>query len=265
MKKASVLATTLLTLALLASGAHAQFLGYVSDQSTTQIVFTAQAANGASSTFNNIGQSAHLLLYCNSSFSGTISLEASPDGTFSTPIGMAAANWGQNSVTDSQCHVLQAGGYYQTVRARITNYVAGSVNAWYTSVGGPIAPIPAAMNSNGPASPVQCDQSTFLGLAPSTGNTQVIAVGPTGQSIYVCGGTFSLATGTPTDGSVQLLWGTGSTCTSSTNLFLAKIEANTPQIFPLNVSFKVPTGKTLCMLTQANGVTVFLSLAYAMF
>src|SRR4029077_3279667 len=146
----------LYVLALLAGCAQAQFLGYVSNQSTAQVVFTNQAANAASAILTNIGQSAHFLSYCNTGFGGTISLEASPDGTFTSPIVLASATYGQNSVFDSSCHVLQAGGYFQTVRARITNRTAGSVNAWYTAIGSPVSVTPAAFGSNGPTSPIAC-------------------------------------------------------------------------------------------------------------
>jgi hypothetical protein len=247
--------------------AHAQFLGYVADQSVAQVVFTAQAANGASGILNNIGQASHFVLYCDTGFKGTLNLEASPDGTFSTPIVIATATYGQNGVVDNACHVLQAGGYYQTVRLRMLNYVAGSMNAWYTAIGAPISVSPTAFNSNGATAPVACDNASFQNaLASATTALQNLLAG---TRIYLCGFTLSFSAATTT-GTLRIGYGTDNSCSGFFALWGMNVTASSPQFVsfggPLGALLSTPAvGQSLCMSIGGITASTAVSLSYAQF
>jgi len=252
--------------AICALRCEAQFIGYISSQSTAQTVFTAQAANATSSTLANIGQSSHYLTVCNTALNATVSLEASIDGTFASPVTLVSANYGQTGVTDSSCHVLQAGGYYPAVRARVKNYSTGSTNVFYTGIGGPTAPVPSALATIGPSAPMACD----LGIGPSsvaTGTTSTsIATGIAGESIIVCSITLSFSAATTT-GQVQFVSGTGATCTAPTALYTLNITANTPQIVhligPAGGLFRTTAGQTLCIATTTVTAATLIDATFA--
>lgn len=255
---------------LLVCSSRAQFLGYVSQQTVAPSqVFTAQAANGVSGTLINLGQSTHLLNYCTTNFGGTISLEASPDGTFTTPTVIATATYGQNSVVDTGCHVLPAGGYFQTVRARVSNYTAGSVNAWYTGVGGPTAFAPAAFGSNGPTAPVACDKNTSLSLSPST-NVALIGVF-SGANIYICQASIAF-NGTTSTGAVTFQEGTDATCgTILRTMWQSQVTASSPQTLPqiggpLGAFTRTTTpGHAVCVSAGAITANAIILVSYAQF
>lgn len=249
----------------------AQFIGYVSGQTVQQRVFTNQAANGSSPTLRNLGNAAHFLTYCNTGFSGTITFQASPDGSFVPPIPLASASYGQQTNIDTGCHVLQVGGYFPTFRATISNYAAGSVNAWYSASGMPIVFQPAALGTNGPTAPVACDQ-TAVGAAasgttvPLVSNHDQISTG----IIYVCQITFSFDAATTTS-AINVFQSTDGTCTATgTVVWTWNITATTPQT--LNVG--APMGafmRTLqpgrCLLISAGTITagVHYSVSFAVF
>jgi hypothetical protein len=257
--------------AICALRCEAQFIGYVSSQSVAQQVFTAQAANGSSVTVTNLGQSAHFLSYCTTGFSGTVSLQASPDGTFATPITIASAAYGQNSTTDTACHVLQAGGYFQTIRATVSNYISGSVNAWYTAIAAPIAFAPVALASNGPTSPIACDKFGVVQIAQSTNNGILVGLNGTTPKVYLCSMTISFSAAT-TAGAINIGDGTSGGCTvfsGVTNWQLA-VTANTPQ----TVTFGGPLGtftgtftpgRCLMVTTGAITASATISFSYAQF
>jgi hypothetical protein len=254
---------------VLAIGASAQFLGYVSTQSVALQVFNAQAANGASAIVTNIGQSAHFLSYCNTGFRGQILLEASPDGTFSSPILIASATYGQAGIADSACHVLQGGGYYQTVHARVANYAIGSVSAWYTALGSPISYAPSAIGSNGATAPVACDQSSILAnIAQST--TTALVTGLAGTRIYICQLTISFNAAT-TAGLITLQEFTGAGCTGAQGaVWQIQATANTPQLFTVGAplgSFgrTLTSGNTVCVVTGAVTAGTSFTASYAQF
>lgn len=252
-------------LAMLIGVAHAQFIGYVSSQTIAPTqVFTAQAANGASSALQNVGQAAHFLNYCNTGFAGTVSIEASPDGTFASPTVLASATYGQAATTDSACHILQAGGYFQTVRARVSHYVSGSVNAWYTAIASPISFAPSSFGSNGPTAPITCDHSSTLSLpASSSGGL----VGLAGTSIYICQIYISFNAATSAG---DITVGTSaSACPASVTLWSMHITASTPQALqiggPGGSFITAPGGLNFCIGTGAITAGAAVSYSYAQF
>jgi len=253
-------------LALLVGYAHAQFLGYVSLQTTAQQnVFNGQAANGVSATFNNIGQSAHSLTYCDTGFIGTISMEATgPDGTFTNPVPIAATTYG---TADSGCHVLPAGGYYPAVHARVSNYSAGSISAGYSGIAGPVSFNPAALSSSGPNSPVNCDQSKVIGMTASQTYQPVAPV--TGQSVYVCGFTMSMTAAPTSASAITLESGTGTTCGTGTIVLHTILLATTaPTVIPIsmgNTVFRSAPGSGVCVVTNANLPASDFAISFAQF
>jgi hypothetical protein len=253
--------------ALLAGTGQAQFLGYVALQTTRQNnVFSAQAANGDTVTFNDIGQSTHSLSYCNTNFVGTINLVASPDATFSPAIPLASATY---LTADSNCHVLQAGGWYPAVRGRITNYSAGSVTAHYSGAGGPVAVNPAAISSGGPGSPIVCDQ-VATGHAGSNTTVQIIPAPPLAtQNTYICGFTWSLDGAAAAASIVSLVNGHTANCgVVGTTVWQVDLAAASPLIFSVTqVNLKVPNGTNPLTCVQNNniGTGVEISISYAQF
>jgi len=248
---------------------HAQFLGYVASQSSAQTAFTAQAANGASVTFNNVGQSSHFLSYCTTNFVGVISLEGSSDGTF-TPSNRLSA--GTYNTADTGCHVLPAGGYYPAVRAQVSNYSAGSVTASYTAIAAPISVTHSAINSTGPFSPVQCDQTTFINSVVSP-FTNTLVPGIATQNIYVCSIAISVQTVSANDGNITAEYGTngGSACSSGTvqKWTVTLLHTiSTPPFFAggsLGALFKIPKGQDLCFAANITGGAYTVSITYAQF
>jgi hypothetical protein len=83
----------------------------------------------------NVGQAAHWLKYCVTNVTGIqIQLEESDDGT---------TNWlpiSEIGTSTSGCSILEAGGYFQNVRANILKLTGGgaSVAAFYTASTSPI-------------------------------------------------------------------------------------------------------------------------------
>ena len=254
-------------LAILAGQAHAQFIGYISSQSTAQVVFTSQAANATSPTLSNIGQSSHYLTVCNTSLVATVSLEASIDGTFASPVTLVSANYGALAFADSTCHVLQAGGYYPAVRARVKNYTSGSTNVFYTGIGGPIAPTPAALSTIGPVAPIACDGTTGPSSIPASTTSTSIITGVAGETPIICSMTLSFSAATTT-GQVQFTSGTGATCTSSTALYTLNITANTPQIVhilgpPGGLFRAAVAGQSICIATTAVTASTLIGTTFA--
>jgi hypothetical protein len=254
-------------LAMLALPARAQFIGYTSSQTTSQTVFTSQAANAVSPTMANIGQAAHYLTICNTSFVGTVSLEASGDGTFAAPNTVASGNYALSvGPGDSGCHTLQAGGYFPAVRVRVSNYSTGSVSAWYTGIASPISFAPAALNTQGQASPIACD----LESGPNSYLQSAIAsaqIGITGLRIYVCSITISFSTGT-TAGVLSFGSSSGS-CAAYSAVYSLNITANTPQILHLvggpGGLFRLLPGQQLCVSSGAITASALVNISYAQF
>ena len=250
---------------VLAAAAHAQFLGYVSDQTTSQTLFTNQSANGLSAAVQNIGQSSHAVSYCMNGFIGTISLLGSNDGTFTpntTAIPLSQANY---NTASTFCKVLPVGGYYPALKAQVSNYGAGSITAWYNASGAPVAVAQPAVNSNGPTTPAQCDQ-TYTGQLVS--NT-VYVTGTSIQTIWICSMMFSINTLPSVSGLIDVNYGTGTNCGTG-NHFMWQIPVLTNS--PLNpvviggsfgALFTIGAPNSFCIQTTYTGGQVFVSFTYA--
>jgi hypothetical protein len=116
-----------------------------------------------------------------------------------------------------------------------------------------------AENSVGPTNQVVCNkQALFTG----TGSAAQVVAGVTGQSIFICGWH---VTNTAASGSFQLLYGTGSTCTSPTNITPVLSVSNTaPSADHITAAwFNTPAGATLC--SNATVTTVIVMVFYAQF
>lgn len=245
---------------------EAQFLGYTSQQSTAQLVWTNQNANAVSSTLSNIGQSSHYLTVCNTAFVGVVSLEASTDSTYANPVTLVAGNYG-TLAADTGCHVLQAGGYYPAVRARVKGYSSGSASVFYTGIGGPIAPAPSGISSSGPTAPPVCDTNAGPSSVAQNTTTASLGIGGTaGQAITVCSITLSFSAATTT-GQVQFVTGAGPSCTAPTALYTLNITASTPQIVHLVGAagglLHVPAGNGLCITTTTVTASTLVDTSYA--
>jgi hypothetical protein len=259
---------------VLAIGASAQFLGYVSTQSVAVNVFSGQAANGASATLENLGQSAHFLSYCNTGFAGQVALEASQDGTFASPITLAQASYGQQGTTDSACHVLQAGGYYPAVRARVLNYAGGSVTAFYTALAAPISYAAPAVTSIGPTSPIVCDRS--FSVTAASGATSSLIGNQPGMTFALCAVTFSfngaVAAGTLALQEFGTSAGPGNTCTTSVSPganWQIFTTANTPQVFSVGGTSgwlkTVSPNHVICVVAGTITASVQVTYTYAQY
>lgn len=257
--------------AICALRCEAQFLGYVSSQSTAQTVFTNQAANATSAVLTNLGQSAHYLTICNNAFVGTVSLEASVDGTFgaANTTTLASASYAiAVGPGDTGCHLLQAGGYYPTERVRVSNFSTGTTTVTYTGIAGPISVTPAALSTLGQTSPIACDIMTGPSSFPQStlGN---VAAGSGSQQIYVCTLTLSFAAAT-TAGQISLGTGTGVACvTTYVPIYTLNITANTPQIVHIlggpGGLFRLKAGQQLCAQTGTVTSATLIAVSFAQF
>lgn len=257
-------------------GVRAQFIGYTTSQSTAQNVFVNQAANAISATITNLGQSSHFLSICNNLFAGTIILQSSKDGSFNPPSTVAAANFGQGGPLDSNCHLIQAGGYYRTMRVQLTNYSTGSTNVFYSGIGAPIDFAPPALSTIGPTSPINCDLSRAVRIAQSTtGST--IATGFAGQTIIVCSITLSWVGNVTGGGATSLVSfgaqadspGTGGGCTAvavdDTFLLSPDNGANpiTNMVGGVGGLFRLPPGQPLCVTIGPIGADTLINVSFA--
>lgn len=271
----------LLLIAIVLAGletARAQFIGYTIDQSTSQSLFTNQAANGISAVIKNLGQSSHFFTVCNTGFNGTVIIQSSQNGTFSPPNTVAAANYGFSSGAqpppppDSNCHLIQAGGYYPTMRVQITNYAAGSTSIFYSGIGGPIEFAPAALTTIGPTSPIACDQHTSQTIAATVTFATIVA-GLPNQVIIVCSVTMSFDANTGAGG--LLLFGTDSSASgnpaSCTTVapFISRIDTFTDTTNPIHLLggagglYRVPKSLPLCISTSAVGANTQVEVSFA--
>src|SRR5580704_1565338 len=235
-------------------------LGYTSQQTVSATVFTSQAANGNSATFNNIGQSAHFLAYCTSAFVGNLQLAASPSGTYTEGILLGVVSYVN---PNTGCHVMQAGGYFAAVRAQIVGYSAGSISAWYTGIASPIGFTPFAINSVGQTTPVICDQNATANVANS--GTSVIVTGIVARPVVICAGMFSFAAAITAGGTITVEYGTGGTCGTGTGIaYVLYVATGDPLIFPLGVQITVPAGNIVCIINGANQ-QMWASISFAQF
>jgi hypothetical protein len=259
-----------LPLLLLPGLAQAQFIGYTTAQSVTQKLFTNHTGSGTSSVITNLGQSSHFITVCNNLFAGAIILESSVDGTFSPANNVVAANFVQQ---DSDCHLIQAGGYYPAMRVRIVS-TTGQTTITYSGIGGPVAPQPSAFETIGPTSPISCDQSLTTLINPSLTGVTLIT-GQPGVTIIVCSVTLNFSAAT-TAGviSIGALASTpqpsGGGCTLGTPfgnpLFVLDTTSATPQTIPIASAgglFRAITGNPVCISVGAIGANTLVNMSFA--
>jgi hypothetical protein len=246
-----------------ATQAHGQTSGTVGLYTRQITVFTAQATSTHSAIFPDFGYAANYLTYCTSGFGGTIDLEWSPNPLTTAYITLAQASYGLIG-NDTNCHTLQAGGYYPNMRSTVTR-TAGSVSAWYTASAGPVSYVAAGIGSNGPSSPITCDQSTtFFGiLSGGTGGGPAIEPLQTGDTVVICGFQWSF-NGATSAGFLEIEWAPAGTCTGATVNWQAYTTANTPQIFtvPLQQRSTVLANQSPCFV-NGSGATASVSVSWA--
>jgi len=256
-------------LALIASAVillTAQNAGNTGTATYATTVFTnVSTASATSAVFRNIGQSAHYLTYCMGgigNFTATMFLEESFDAVTWVTIG--SANISSQTLL-AQCSVLQAGGYYQNVRARIANNSGGTINAWYQATSGPISFAPSGMNTTGASAPITCDQQ-ITGTLASGAITQIVA-GVLTQYIAVCSITVSLD-GAAGAGIVEFYEPPSLGCNTipTTSILAFDTTANTPQLSTFGSGVgtiaKGIVSAQLCG-NQTTGVTLRYSISYA--
>lgn len=108
------------------------------------------------------------------------------------------------------------------------------------------------------AQPILCD-SVAIGQSLAAGTTQLIA-GVPGRVINYCGFKYDLNA----NGTVQLVWGTGATCTSPTN-----ITANITTLTNDHIINHLPTaylssapGQSLCAIVTGTGAVLNADIFY---
>jgi hypothetical protein len=222
---------------------------------------------GIVGVFPNIGQAEHALHYCVSPGVLTLAifLEESPDNGTSDWAPISAVYGVPTSA--SGCAVIQSGLYYNNVRAHVTIFTGGTLSAWYSASTGPIEVFPPAQNSSGATTPTQCDQTSPTSVV--AGTTGALVISQPNQSIYLCAAQYSFGAATGT-GELQLVSGTGTSCTTPTIIWDDLTTVNTPQVFtPFGgggTIFRVPSGQDVC-LTASSGVTATtkVSLSFAQY
>lgn len=239
----------------------AQNAGNTGTATTAQIAFTANSsASATSAIFRNVGQSAHYLAYCTTTGGAgqeNIFLEESFDAVTWITIGSA-------SPQGNTCGILQAGGYYQNVRARIANNTGLTNNAWYQATSGPIGFAAPGTNTNGPASPVLCDSIVTGALTSGTAATVLSPVA--GRSNVVCSITLSFDAAAAA-GEVDI-YRLDTPCAASSPSgvdFRIDTTANTPQtlFFGSNIGQIISASTVNLCGSQTSGTTVRYTLTFA--
>lgn len=265
-----------IALLLLCAPAAAQFIGYNAAQSTSQTLFTNQAANGASRTITNLGQSSHFVTVCNFNFVGTVLLESSQNGTFAPPNTVAAANYGLATPgnPDNFCHLIQAGGFYPTLRVRVANYQSGNTSVFYSGIGGPIDFAPPALSTIGPTSPIACDVPVDLENVPPSSTAGIVVVPQIANTtVIVCSVTVSFGSNT-TSGEIILGGGSAgggigtSPCALVRDVFTIFIPNGSPEqplhfVGGVGGLFRLRPGETLCITTGNIGAITILDASFA--
>lgn len=240
----------------LASLVHAQNAGNTGTQTMAQAVhFTGVSTT--SDIFRNVGQSSHFLTICNTGFSGIISMEESYDGS---------TNWttfaSDSFTSDSACHLLIGGGYFQNTRVKKT-VSGGTFVAYYSASSGPIAVNPTSIGSNGNSIPVGCDQTAVLVVNDST--TGLVFARQSGLRIAVCGYVLTFAAG-PGNGTLTFKDSTDGCSTTSGTLWLEATLTTSPTRFPFGSGFgsvfRTALGRDLC-LVNASGAPVTVNVSFA--
>jgi hypothetical protein len=210
------------------------------------------------------GFASHDLFVCNSGFSGTIDLEWSPTYSASNPTATFYPLVTGTYSNDSACHSLQVGLYFPNMRSTVT-WIFGSTSAWYTASAAPIPNTPAALGSNGPTSPIQCD-TTKSGSGASGTQTALFTTSAT-RGLGVCSFTISFGGATSTSATgVQI--GYGATCSGGVYPWTLATTASTPQTIVvgsgLGAVLQVPFGTTNLCVNNNSGATVTVAASYAL-
>ena len=243
---------------------QAQSAGTVGIYTKQITVFTAQTTSTSSAIFPDFGFGANFLSFTTTNFTGTIDLEWSPtpSGPFFT---LAKASFVTDTTGTGVAHVLQLGGYWPNLRSTVSMSAGGSISAWYTANAGPISFFPAALGSNGPSTPIACDQTA----PPSTvtNGSYLSLVGTNGRGVAVCRFTISFlgATTSATSG-VQV--GYGTPCNSAATFpWVLATTSGTPQIVSIGDSlgalFQVAANPTQICIGNNSGASLEISLSYA--
>ena len=264
---------------LFALGLHAvsaQIAGTVGIQTTLIPVFTAQTSSassggywqcsspnstGACPVFQDFGFGANYLTFCTSSFIGSIDLEWSPSSALTSfkPL----TTWTSPSSGDTACHTLQVGGYFPNLRSSVA-MTSGSISAWYTASAAPIPLVTPGLGSNGPTSPVVCDQAAIANITTGSTNS-VLNPTNTGDTVVICGFSVSF-NGATSAGSLVFEFATsGLGCTSPSDVWAAYTTASTPQIFvvPNSIRSSAPAIRPYFCIVNSSGATANISLSWA--
>lgn len=228
---------------------------------TVSVPVVYNVSTGISQVFPNIGQSAHYLNSCATSWNGSVTLQGSFDG---------ATNWTTityanylNGAALTGCFVLQAGGYYQNIRA-VAATSSGTFSSTYNASSGPISFAPTGISSNGPSSPTACNKSVSTGV--NNGATVLIFTGDfaVNSLIRVCAYDVSLAGNG--SGFLHFQESTNSFgCTSAFDIWVINSTGNSN--FPLGSGmgqlFSTGTPLDSLCFTNNSGQTAQVSYSYA--
>jgi hypothetical protein len=254
---------------------HAQNSGVVGVATKELQIFSAQASTASSGgtwqcngstvpiacpVFPDLGAAANFLSYCDTGFEGTIDLEWSPTGT--APF-LVLAQASYSGVTDSLCHTLQVGGYFPNMRSTVT-VTTGSLSAWYTASAAPIPLVSSGLGTNGPSSPINCDENAIQGVLTGA-TTSIGSVGPvnTGDTIVICSWSISF-NGATSAGSVSLNWAGSAACSPTFPSWQIYTTASTPQTIVIPVSQRGPNlAHEYPCLVNSSGATVEVSISFA--
>jgi hypothetical protein len=211
---------------------HAQNAGNTGTFTNAVVAFTSKNTTGPSVIFPNIGQGAHYLSYCSTGIGGsaTIVMEESFDGStnWTTIASATVFEPGGNG-----CKMLQAGGYYQNVRANILTDSGVTISATYSSSSGPIGFSATGVGSSGPLPPFVCDNQVSISVASGTDGDLVETQLNPNARIRVCSYSISF-NGATAAGSVQFETSTLTACGGTLiAVWPITTTANTPQIVQL--------------------------------
>jgi hypothetical protein len=261
----ALLLVAVAVLSLLPSGhVRAQTSGTMGVYTRTVQVFNGQNSSATSLVLPDFGFAASQLYYCTTNFIGSIAFEWSPSGPGGTlrALPQASASYSVNAI-DTACHTLQLGGYWPNLYA-VATVSGGSISAWYTASAAPIPPYSAAVGSNGPISPIQCDQNIVVAAANAA---TVELFGPinSGDTVFICSVLVSF-TSAPTSGNIKVGWETSANCngtlTPTAYLYTPSGVANPLAIPFLERSSYSATYPYACF-TNNSGVTVEVTLSAA--
>lgn len=277
----------LLLLVALAGQAHAQNAGVVGIATKEITVFTAQTSSASSGgtwqcngsttpiacpVLPDAGFGANYLSFSTTAFTGTIDLEWNPTYGPNSTTGpwfvLSKATYSNDTTATGAQHLLQLGGYFPNLRVTLT-MSAGTISAWYTANAAPIQYTPPAIGSNGPTSPIQCDQ--FVTATAITSGSGVSLASSATRGFAICGFTISFlaATTTATTG-VEVGFGPSSACPSSGGLYpwFIATTSSTPQVLTvgggLGTMFQVAVPNSGICVSNNSGSTLEISLWYAL-